>query len=101
VAGLGIAHVLPALRSPWQNAYAARVIGCIRRECLDQGIVFGAGHRRRVLAGYCRYCHRWRTHRSLEMDGPDARPVQPPEWGQVLAVPEVGGLHHHDERVAA
>jgi putative transposase len=64
-------------------------------------MVFSEGHLRRVLAKYLRYYHRWRTHLSLAMDSPHTRPVQPPEQGGVMAVPEVGGLHHHYERVAA
>jgi hypothetical protein len=64
-------------------------------------IVLGAAHLRRVLAGYVAYYHRWRTHLSLVMDSPDTRPVQPPEQGAVVAIPEVGGLHHHYERRAA
>lgn len=83
------------------NPYAERVIGSIRRECLDQVIVLSEAHLRRVLAGYFQYYHRWRTHLSLTMDCPDPRPVQPPEQGAVVAFPEVGGLHYHYERVAA
>jgi len=101
VANLGMEQVLTAPRSPWQNPYAERVIGSIRRECLDHVIVFSEDHLRRLLATYFRYYHRWRTHLSLDMDCPDARPVQPPRWGEIIAVPEVGGLHHHYERVAA
>jgi putative transposase len=101
VANLGIEQVLNAPRSPWQNAYAERQIGSIRRECLDQVVVFSEGHLRRLLANYFQYYHRWRTHLSLAMDCPEARPVQPPERGAVVAFPEVGGLHHHYERVAA
>jgi len=101
VVGLGIAQLLTAPRSPWQNPYAERLIGSIRRECLDQVIVFSEGHLRRLLANYFQYYHRWRTHLSLDMDCPDIRPVQPPGRGQIVAVPEVGGLHHHYERIAA
>ena len=101
VTGLGMAQVLTTPRSPWQNAYAERVIGSIRRECLDRLIVFREDHLRRLLAGYFRYYHRWGTHLSLDMDCPDTRPVQPSGRGQIIAVPDVGGLHHHYERVAA
>jgi transposase InsO family protein len=94
-------QILAAPRSPWQNAYAERVIGSIRRACLDQVIVLSEGHLRRVLASYFHYYHRWRTHLSLAMDCPEPRPVLPPEQGAVIAVPEVGGLHHHYERLAA
>ena len=64
-------------------------------------MVFSEGHLRRLLASHFHYSHRWRTHLSLAMDCPDARPVQPPEQGAVVAFPDVGGLHHHYERVAA
>jgi putative transposase len=101
VAGLGMAQVLTTPRSPWQNAYAERLIGSIRRECLEHVIVFSEDHLRRVLARYFVYYHRWRTHLSLAMDSPDRRPVQLPDQGAIVAVPEVGGLHHHYERRAA
>jgi len=101
VTSLGMDQVLTAPRSPWQNAYAERVIGSIRRECLDHVLIFNEGHLRRLLAGYFQYYHRWRTHLSLAIDCPDTRPVLPPDQGPVIAVPEVGGLHHHYERVAA
>jgi len=101
VTNLGLEQVLTAPRSPWQKAAAERVIGSIRRECLDQVIIFSEGHLRRLLCGYFHYYHRWRTHLSLAMDCPDTRPVQPPGQGAVVAFPEVGGLHHHYERVAA
>ena len=94
-------QMLTAPRSPWQNAIAERVIGRIRRECLDQVVVFNEGHLRRLLATYFQYYHRWRTPLSLAMDCPDTRPVQPPEEGAVVAFPEGGGLHHHFERMAA
>ena len=101
VAGLGMEQVLTAPRSPWQNPYAERLIGSIRRECLDHVIVVNEDHLRRVLTRYVAYYHRWRTHLSLAMDAPERRAVQTPEQGQIFAVPEVGGLHHHYERRAA
>ncbi len=101
VASLGMDQVLAAPRSPWQNAYAERVIGSIRRECLDHVIVFSEVHLRRLPASYFHYYHGWRTHLSLAMDCPEARPVQLPDQGAVVTYPEVGGLHHHYERVAA
>ncbi len=99
--GLGMAQVLTAPRSPWQNPYAERVIGSIRRECLDHAIVFSEAHLRRLLTRYAHYYHLWRTHLALTMDAPNGRPVQPPDQGAIVAVPEVGGLHHHYERRAA
>jgi putative transposase len=98
---LEIVALLTAPRSPWQNAYAARVIGSIRRECLDQVMVFSEAHLRRLLTSYFHYYRRWRTHLSLAMDCPEIRRVQPSEQGAVVAFPEVGGLHHHYERMAA
>lgn len=68
---------------------------------MDHVIIFGEDHLRRVLAGYVAHYHRWRTHLSLEMDAPDRRAVQFPDQGAVVALPEVGGLHHHYERRAA
>jgi putative transposase len=98
---MGIEEVLIAPRSPWQNPYVERVIGSIRRELLDQIIVLSERHLMRLLESYVDYYHRYRTHRALDMDAPVPRPVQPPELGRVREVPEVGGLHHHYERVAA
>jgi hypothetical protein len=76
-------------------------MGSIRRECLDQVIVLSEAHLRHLLSSYVQDYHRWRTHLSRAMDCPDARPVQSPEQGVVVAFPEVGGLRHHYERVAA
>ena len=98
---MGIEEVKSAPRSPWQNSYCERVIGSIRRECLDDVIILNAQHLRRVLQSYVDYYHTWRPHRSLEMDAPASRVVQPPELGPVRKRPEVGGLHHHYERIAA
>jgi transposase InsO family protein len=101
VKGLGIEEVLTAPRSPWQNPFAERLIGSIRRELLDHVIVLGESHLRRRLDGYFRYYHRSRTHLSLEKDAPETRPIEPPELGSVVATPEVGGLHHRYARRAA
>jgi putative transposase len=98
---MGIEEVKIAPRSPWQNPYVERVIGSIRRDALDHVIVFDERHLHRVLRSYIDYYHRWRVHRSLDMDAPDPRPVHPPELGQVRKLPEVGDLHHHYERRAA
>jgi putative transposase len=98
---MGIEEVLIAPRSPWQNPYVERLIGSIRRECLDHVIVLHERHLRRVLTEYFRYYHHWRTHRALDMDCPRPRPVQRPGVGPIQEVPEVGGLHHHYERRAA
>jgi hypothetical protein len=101
VQGMGIAEVLTAPQSPWQNPYAERLIGSIRRERLDQVIVLGERHLRRILASYFRYYHLSRCHLSLAKDSPEPRAVQPPTLGQVIELPEVGGLHHRYERRAA
>ncbi len=101
VKNLGIEEVKTAPHSPWQNPYCERAISSIRRECLDNVIVLNEAHLRRLLRSYVNYYHSWRVHRSLDMDAPDLRPVQPPELGSVKKIPEVGGLHHHYERLAA
>jgi putative transposase len=101
VRSMGIDEVVIAPRSPWQNPYVERLIGSIRRECLDHVIVLHERHLRRLLTSYLRYYHRWRTHRALAMDCPVPRPVQRPEVGPIREVPEVSGLHHHYERRAA
>ena len=101
VAGMGIEEVIIAYRSPWQNPFVERLIGSIRRECLDHVIVLGEMHLRRVLGEYFRYYHRSRTHLSLDKDCPEPRAVQPPGLGEVVEFPEVGGLHHRYERRAA
>jgi transposase InsO family protein len=101
VGHIGIKEVQIAPRSPWQNPYCERLIGSIRRECLDHVIVLNARHLHRVLRSYMDYYHTWRVHRSLDMDAPDPRLVQPPELGSVMKLPEVGGLYHHYERKAA
>ncbi len=87
--------------SPWQNPFAERLIGSIRRECLDHVLVLGESHLRRILARYFSYYHRARTHLSLDKDAPDVRPVELPEAGGIMEIPEVGGLHHRYVRQAA
>ncbi len=101
VRGLGLQEVLSAPRSPWQNAYVERLIGSIRRECLDHVIVLNEHHLRRILRSYFGYYHRARTHLSLDKDAPVNRPVQLPGAGTVIEIAEVGGLHHRYVRRAA
>jgi putative transposase len=101
VASMRIGEVMSSPSSPWQNPYAERVIGSIRRECLDHMIVLGERHLRRVLARYLSYYHGARTHLSLEKDSPTPRRIQAPTEGRVVAFAEVGGLHHRYERRAA
>jgi len=98
---MGMTEVLTAPQSPWQNAFAERVIGSIRRECLDHVIVLGEKHLRRILRSYFEYYQKSRTHLSLGKDAPSTRAVQPPELGAVVEIPQVSGLHHRYERRAA
>ncbi len=101
VGSMGIEEVKIAPHSAWQSPYVERLIGSIRRECLNDVIVLNERHVKRVLKSYFEYYHDWRTHRSLEMDTPLTRPVQGAGLGVVRKVAEVGGLHHHYERRAA
>ncbi|MGD0291299.1 MAG: integrase core domain-containing protein [Candidatus Binataceae bacterium] len=101
VDAMGITEVVSAARSPWQNAYVERVIGSIRRECLDYIVIFNERHLRRVLSSYADYYHRSRTHLSLDKDCPEPRPIMPDRSGRVVAIPQVRGLHHRYERLAA
>jgi len=98
---MAIKEVVTAPRSPWQNAYVERVIGSIRRECLDHVIIFDERHLRGVLSSYFQYYHSTRTHLSLDKDCPESRPIRPPEAGKIVAFPAVHGLHHRYERLAA
>ena len=98
---MGIREVLSAPRSPWQRAYVERVIGSIRRECLDHVIVWDESSLRRIVASYLEYYHHSRTHLSLSKDSPESRVMQPPELGPIVAIPQVGGLHNRYERRAA
>jgi transposase InsO family protein len=98
VDGLGIRQVPISARSPWQNCYAERLIGSIRRECLNQVIVINEWHLRRILKSYFSYYHRWRTHLSLDKNAPESRPVQDLQAGRIVQIREVGGLHHRYER---
>jgi len=82
--------------SPWQNAFAERLIGSIRRECLDHIIVLGEAHLRRVLKSYAGYYNNFRTHRSLNKDAPVSRPAQ--RIGSIKSHAILGGLHHHYAR---
>jgi transposase InsO family protein len=101
IAHMNIDVVRTAPRPPWQNAYVERVIGSIRRECLDHVIVLNEAGLREVLARYVAYYMRCRTHLGLAKDSPEPRVVQGPSAGRIVATAEVGGLHHRYERVAA
>jgi len=97
---MGIEEVLTALQSPWQNPFAERLIGSIRRECLNHVLVLSESHLRRILVRYVAYYHRARTHLSLDKDAPDIRPIGRPAAG-IVQLPEVGGLHNRYIRQAA
>ena len=100
VSNMGIEEVLTAPRSPGQNPYAERVIGSIRRECLNHVIVLNEQHLLRILRSYFEYYHHSRTHLSLGRNAPSPREVEPPSHGKVVAIPQVGGLHHRYVRAA-
>ncbi len=100
VMAVGVEEVITAPRSPWQNPPVERLIGSVRRECLNHVIVLNERHLRRILVLYLDYYHRSRTHLSLGKDTPEERPVQP-GGGKIVAFPQVGGLHHRYERLAA
>ena len=93
--------MITAARSPWQNAYAERLIGSIRRECLDHIIVGNERGLRRVLHAYVTYYLGFRTHLSLDKDAPITRRVAPRADSKIVTIPHLGGLHHHYERRAA
>ncbi len=94
---MGIRDKPIAPGSPWQNAFAERLIGSIRRECVDHIVALGETHLRRVLKSYARYYNELRTHRSLDKDAPISRPVQ--RAGSIISHALLGGLHHHYVRV--
>jgi transposase InsO family protein len=94
---MGIRDKPIAPGSPWQNGFAKRLIGSIRRECVDHFIVLGEGHLRCILRNYVRYYNNIRTHRSLDKDAPVSRPVQ--RTGSLSSHAILGGLHHHYVRV--
>ncbi len=97
VRAMGIRDHPTALRSPWQNGHVERLIGSIRRECLDHFIVFGDAHLHRILKAYASYYNEVRTHLSLDKDAPDPRRAH--SFGAVVTIPILGGLHHHYVRV--
>jgi putative transposase len=100
-ASMQIAQVLTPPRSPCQSPFVERLIGAIRRECLDHVIVLNERPLRRQIAGYIEYYHGSRCRLSFGKDAPDGRAVEPPDRGAIVAVPKVGGLHHRYQRRAA
>ena len=101
VHALGIREVKTAPRSPWQNPYVERLIGTLRRECLDHMVVLNETHLRRLLRDYLAYYHSVRTHLSLDKDSPAPRAVHRPDLGRIVETPLVGGLHHRYSRLTA
>jgi putative transposase len=97
---MGIREVLIAPKSPWQNPYCERVIGSIRRECLDHFIILSENHLCCILKDYMDYYNNCRTHLSLDRNSPSLRDIEPPSKGKVISIPKVGGLHHVYKRVA-
>src|SRR5262244_3432516 len=97
VAAMGIRDKPTAPRSPWQNPYVERLIGTIRRECLDHVIVFGEAHLRRILGRYAAYYNESRIHRSLDKDAPFHRAIE--RFGVITSQPVIGGLHHQYCRI--
>jgi len=100
VNGMQIEEVIAAPHSPFQNPYAERVIGSIRRECLDHLIIIGEDHLRRILRDYIDYYHNSRPHQALEKNSPIPREIEAPAKGKVISIPQVGGLHHRYRRAA-
>ena len=98
--GLRIEEVLIAPRAPWQNPYCERVIGSIRRECLDHMIILNEAHLKRILTDYFEYYHLARPHLSLDRNSPTPREVEAPSESEVVSIPQVGGLHHRYSRPA-
>ena len=98
---LGLKELRIAPHSPWQSPYVERLIGSVRRECLDHVIVLNPAHLHGILQDYFAYYHRSRTHLGLDKDAPEPRPVQGPNASRIVALPQVRGLHHRYERRAA
>jgi transposase InsO family protein len=98
---LGLEEVRIAPCSPWQSPYVERLIGSLRRECLNHVIVFNQADLQRVLETCFDHYHRSGTHLASDKDAPDPRRVRGPEGGKIVAFPEIGGLKHRYERLAA
>jgi transposase InsO family protein len=101
VGRLGLQTVRIAPRSPWQNGYAERFVGTLRRELLDHVVVLSERHLLRLVREHARYYNNDRPHMSLCDDAPAERAVEGPELGKVIALPRAGGLHHRYARQAA
>jgi putative transposase len=97
---MGIYEVRITPRAPWQNPFVERVIGSLRRECLDHCLILSEAHLRRLLRAYGAYYNTTRPHQSLDHNSPQPRVIEPPPCGGIIAIPQVGGLHHRYQRVA-
>jgi transposase InsO family protein len=100
VTRMGIRQILTAPRAPWQNPFVERLIGSIRRECLDHFLILNEAHLRRFLRAYLAYYNTARPHQSLDNNSPQPRVVEPSPCGRIIAIPQVGGLHHVYQRAA-
>ena len=100
VAGMRIEEVITAPHSPWQNPYSERIIGSIRRECLDHVIVLSEEHLRRILKRYFLYYHNSRPDQALDQNAPIPRTVESGKKGPIISIPEVGGRHQRYQRAA-
>jgi transposase InsO family protein len=94
---MGIRDRPTSPRSPWQNGYAERLVGSIRRECIDHVIIFGERHLRHLLRSYLDYYNETRTHLSLDKDAPISRAIE--AVGRIIGRPILGGLHHQYVRI--
>jgi transposase InsO family protein len=95
----GLDEIVTAYRSPWQNGYVERVIGSIKRECMDHVILLNENHLRNILTAYISYYNKYRTHLGINKDSPEGRPIQ--TEGTIYKVPAVNGLHNIYFRKAA
>jgi putative transposase len=100
IINMGIRDMIIAPRAPWQNAFVERVIGSIRRECLDHFLILNETHLYRPLRAYVAYYNAVRPHQALDHNSPQPRDIDPPPGGRIIAVPQVGGLHHRYQRAA-
>ena len=97
---MGMREIRIAPRAPWQNPFVERVIGSIRRECLNHFLIVNERHLRWLLSAYLLYYNTVRPHQALEQNAPRPRQMQPSGLGRVVAIPQVGGLHHRYHRAA-
>ena len=102
IANMGIKEVRTAKSSPWQNPFAERIVGSVRRECTDHIIPLNQRHLQQTLKAYQTYYNINRCHLSLGKDSPEPREIEPAKRGaEIVAIPQVRGLHHRYARRAA